>query len=71
MLTDIPVCINCKHFLKSDKGRLCVKTAEMDLVTGETTYLFCSTARESVLPYLCGRFGQFYEQNIGEIHDDE
>ena len=71
MLTDLPICIKCKHFLKVDRGRVCAKTAEMDLVTGETTYLFCSTVRESNLPMHCGVNGQFYEQNIGEIHDDE
>ena len=71
MITDLPICINCKHYFKTDRGQLCRQTAEMNLVNGETTYLHCSVARESTLAYLCGRLGQYYEKNIGDIHDDE
>ena len=58
--TDPVLCKNCVHFRSAWLGRLefgdCHHSYEIDLVTGEKTYMYASVARE----YACG--GEHFQQ---------
>jgi len=65
-------CINCKWFIPSEfsteekkiEYSKCRATEKYNLVSGEPSYLYCSTARESISH--CGPDGKLYEPNISD-----
>jgi len=73
-------CINCKWYIpgefsteeKKIEYSKCRATEKFDLVSGKPSYLYCSTARESIAH--CGQEGQLYEPNISDdviINEEE
>lgn len=62
------LCINCKHYLKSDfnnKFGKCDKYPIVDKLTGEKIHIYASIVRKS--PFLCGKNAQGFE----EVKKDE
>ena len=66
-------CINCKWYIPSDftsaikqvEYSKCKATEKFNLVSGEPSFMYCSTARESVTH--CGPDGKLYEPNISDV----
>ena len=67
---NIPICINCKHFLQYDvKGNPIVESkygrcklfGTKDLITGHIEYSFASTCRSNYAD-VCGIEGKYFEE---------
>ena len=66
-------CINCKWYIPSDfaseskrvEYSKCKATEKFNLVSGEPTFMYCSSARESIAH--CGQDGKLYEPNISDV----
>jgi len=66
MTTDIHICAECTHFLpaEGDPGHTfarCQAKFELNLVTGEKTYIYCQARRNNAT---CPNFEKF-EVNYG------
>lgn len=73
--TEYPICIKCKHCIlnpehtdlkKKVSFAYCAKSERIDLVSGETKYLFCEVSRASPSEEACGKEGRLFE--AGEPH---